>query len=459
MSLKVIELNDSTIKVGDGNGLLLQSPGFALASGAGLVLGEAAEQQARLQPTNTYNKYWHELSMEPLSHGNGVRHFADLAYAHLLYLAEKANIDGDVVFAVPGNFTQQQLAILLGLAKECPFNPVGVVDSALAAAISVANSHSVVYVDIQLHQVLVTKLTISGSVLNTESVIQVPGVGSQNFMGLLMQLTTDLFIQQCRFNPQHNADSEQLLYNALPHWLQRDDENKNSLLMELKTNNAVHTAKMPRESLINNLTGYYEKINLQIDTLATEKATQLIVSNSLAALPGFISSLKRADNLHILNAKAVNSACLDYQQHIISDTDAIHLVNNFPLGKSNSVNTDIELLTAVSAEESVAQTPTESSPTHALYSNRAMAVEKLQIKNNVTINGDGGNTLVLSLNALPEQLGQMERSGGVLYLDSGNQEFYLNKKKVSGRQKLALGDKVKFTEVSEDIQLIQVSDA
>ena len=46
MSLKVIELNDSAIKVGDDSGLLLQSPGFALTAGTGLQLGEAAEQQA-----------------------------------------------------------------------------------------------------------------------------------------------------------------------------------------------------------------------------------------------------------------------------------------------------------------------------------------------------------------------------------------------------------------------------
>ena len=58
MSLKVIELNDYAIKVGDETGIIVQSPGFALASGKELELGESAEQQARLQPTNSYNKYW-----------------------------------------------------------------------------------------------------------------------------------------------------------------------------------------------------------------------------------------------------------------------------------------------------------------------------------------------------------------------------------------------------------------
>ncbi|HAR91106.1 MAG TPA: hypothetical protein DCR45_09045, partial [Gammaproteobacteria bacterium] len=134
MSVKIIELNDRAVHVGDETGVILQSPGFALADGSSIVLGEAAERQARLQPTNSYNKFWHELSLDPISHGNNFRHFADIAYAHLMHLAEEAEIGGDVIFAVPGNFTRQQLAILLGLVNHTPFKAGGVVNSSVAAA-------------------------------------------------------------------------------------------------------------------------------------------------------------------------------------------------------------------------------------------------------------------------------------------------------------------------------------
>jgi hypothetical protein len=232
---------------------------------------------------------------------------------------------------------------------------------------------------------------------------------------------------------------------------------------------------MPRESLVNNLGDYYKKINQQVDALATEENTQLLVSNALAALPGFVPSLKQARNLHILDAETINSACLESQQHILADAYSIHLVNTLPLGKSSSGNTGTDVLELESSKELVQANVTtnedidraiteigksiETNPTHALYSNRAIAVEKLQIKNNVALNGDGGNALILSLDELPEQLGHMESSDGDLYLDSGSQEFYLNKKKVSGKQKLGLGDRVKFAENAEDIQLIKVSNA
>ena len=124
MSLKVIELNDNVLRVGDESGILVESPGFALVLDKQMQLGDVAKDQARIHPTSSYNKYLHELSLDPISHAIGIRHFADIAYAHLLHLAEEGGVDAEVIFAVPGNFTRAQLAILLGLAKQSPFQPV-----------------------------------------------------------------------------------------------------------------------------------------------------------------------------------------------------------------------------------------------------------------------------------------------------------------------------------------------
>ena len=69
MSFKVIELNDSAVRVIGDSGLLVASPGFALVGNKSLKLGEAAEQQARLHPTQSYNKFWQQLSLDPLVQG------------------------------------------------------------------------------------------------------------------------------------------------------------------------------------------------------------------------------------------------------------------------------------------------------------------------------------------------------------------------------------------------------
>lgn len=463
MSLKVIELNDSALKVGDENGILLQSPGFALSQNRKLLLGEIAEQQARLHPANSYNKYWHELSLDPLSHGNGIRHFADIAYAHLLHLAETAAIDGDVIFAVPGNFTRQQLAILLGLAKRCPFTTIGVVDSALAAAVALAKDQSIIYADIQLHQVLLTKLIIRDQHLKVESVIQVPGVGSQNFMDLMMQLATSAFIQQSRFNPQHNAESEQQLYNTLPHWWRHSDENQSSLILELKNNSAVHTVKMPQESLVSNLSGHYRKISQQIVALAAGGDSQVLISTGLAALPGITVALRAEREVQMLDPATINTACLKFSDLITSSADGIHLVNalQFKDGKNK---------TNKLASNTARATESQEAPTHALYSNRAISLSRIEIQNNSQTNGlrnrqfngqfneetNAAQTIQLSIAGLPDYLGHIETRIAGIFLDSGKQRVLVNQSWISGKQQLKLGDRIQFSEDSEAISLIQV---
>jgi hypothetical protein len=424
MSLKVIELNDNALRVSDASGILVDSPGFALADGKKLSLGDSAKQQARIHPTKSHNKYWHELSLDPISHTSNVRHSADIAYAHLLYLAQEGDIDDAVIFAVPGNFTKQQLAILLGLAKQCPFKTVGMIDTAVAAASAMTHQGPIIYAEIQLHQVVLTKVVNAKGKLSRESVIQLPGVGSQNFMDLMMQLATDLFIQQCRFNPQHHADSEQQLYNALPGWLLQDDRNQNSLLLELQASTSVHTAKMPRESLISSLSGHYKRIAQQLAELASNGDSKIALSHELSELPGFIAALDATIGLEVLAVNAVGAAILRNRDYIVQTSEQISLLTSLPIAAESAVTT------AISAKQK------RTLATHVLI---------------------GSTAIPLGAVSLSASFGRIEKQGNGVFLDSGEQEFLLNQHKVAGKHELNLGDLIQSGDGSETIQLIQVS--
>lgn len=428
MSVKVIELNDNALRVGDDSGIIVESPGFALAVDKQLQLGDVAKQQARIHPTSSYNRYLHELSMDPISNVLGFRHFADIAYAHLVHLAEEGGVDGDAIFAVPGNFTRQQLAILLGLAQQSPFQTIGMVDSALAAAHAAAHTGSLIYAEMQLHQVVLTKIVATGDSLQRESVIQVPGVGSQNFMDLMMQLATGLFIEQCRFNPQHNAESEQQLYNALPLWLEQDGKDQNSLLLELKANTTVHTAKMPRESLINNLSRHYKSIGQQVSELAVAGDSKLLLSPEFAGLPGFRSFLGESIELELLPVGAISRAVLLNRDSIVGRDGQVALTTSLPkVAGSTKAN---------GASNSGSKVRKEEKATHVLI---------------------GSTAIPLGAVDLPEQLGRIEKHEERFYLDSGKQAFFLNRKRVTGKHEINLGDSIQLAEGSEALRLIQVS--
>jgi hypothetical protein len=422
MSLKVIELNDGGIKIGSADGIVAESPGFAIVFGEGLVLGTHAEQQARLHPTSSYNKYWHELSVEALNHGNHLRHSADIAYAHLLHLAELGEIDAETIFAMPSSYSHQQLAILLGIAKQSPIEPVGVVDTAVLAAIAAGISSSALYLDFQLHQVVITQLSVSEGSVHSESVVQIPGVGSQNFVNLMMQQATNSFIEQCRFNPQHNAEYEQLLYNQLPAWLEQYSESQTNLVLELKTSDATHTAKLPKEGLIESLQAYYKKIAQELAPLIIDGSTQIILNKKLGSMPGFLASLPNSARKVVLKPDAICQACIHSAEYIVHHSGSIHWVKSLP------VNSDTQSAKAEAAEE-------ELLPTHFLRANVAIPLSGLS-------QYCAGSTI--------------SSADSSVFFDSKT-DYSLNERLVSGKQLLSLGDSVKFDSDQESMRVIRVN--
>ncbi len=422
MSLKVIELNDGGVKIGTVDGIVAESPGFAIVSGEELVLGSEAEQQARLHPTNSYNKYWHELSMEALNHGNHLRHTADIAFAHLVHLAEIGEIDSDTIFVMPSSYNSQQLAILLGIAKQSPIVPVGVVDTAVLAAVAAGISSSALFVDFQLHQVVITQLLVKEGAVYSESVVQIPGVGSQNFVNLMMQQATNSFIDQCRFNPQHNAEYEQLLYNQLPAWLEQYNESQTNLVLELKTSDATHTAKLPKEALIASLQGYYRKIGQELMPMLSDTNTQIILNKRLSSMPGFLSSLPSDSKTVVLKPDAICMACIQSVDHIVHHSGAIHWVKSLPANIDEGVDREISALD-------------DFLPTHFLRANTAVPLSALSRYSASSI---------------------VSNADGAVFLESKS-EYSHNDRVVSGRQKLNLGDTLLFGSDQERMTLIRVN--
>ena len=443
MSLKVIELNDHGICVGDETGILMHSPGFALISDAEVTFGEAAEQKARLRPTESYNRYWQELSLDPISHGNSFRHHADIAYAHLLHLADVCAIQGEVIFAVPGSFTHQQLSILLGLAKQTPFTVIGVVDSAVAAVAEQAKSAQVIYLDLQLSQALVSRLDLDAGALQTKATVQVPGVGSQSFMNLMMQMATNMFIQQCRFNPQHNAQSEQDLYNALPNWLGASKDG--NLILELSTGETNHTAKMPRETLVSSLAAEYAKISDQLLAMQNNQDCQLMISSAMADLPGFMASLPGSAQPVVLDRKTLTRNVLQFHNQIASTEESIQLVNTLPVAEAPC--------------NLSRQGPDQGAPSHVLFRHHALPVEDLFIKNRLNPEHEphSANALVLSIQGMPELLGRIRLLDGEVRLQAEAVGMRLNGSPVSSDSLLQLGDEIQFDGCDDSASLIRVS--
>lgn len=430
MSLKVVELNDVSLQVGDAGGILAASPGFALLEGKELTLGEAAEQQHRIYPTSSYDKFWHELNMEPLHIRSHIRHHADLAYSQLFELAKLAEIDGDAVLAAPGHYSSAQLGLLLGVAGQCPFRVAGVVDSALAAASGEIDAECIVHVGLYLHQALLTRVLAKDGNFTVDTVVEVPQLGRQQLLDVLMDRANDAFIRQCRFNPQHEAGSEQDLYTALAQWT--GGASQGHLEMELTAGAVTHAAKLARDDLLAGLKPSYEKLLRSLRPLLEAPGAIVLLDHRLAPLPGAVSALGEAGQLQVARPEAVIAACLRHQGQITSG-DGVHRVR--ALTGADSVSSGPE------------QTPAAAGmPTHVLFRHRAMPITDLAEGLVLDIPGPGG------------RLGRIHRRRSEVMFDCGEIEFRLNDVPVKGLQALKLGDRIRFRENSEELLMIEVSD-
>tara|TARA_R110002073_G_scaffold74173_7_gene181584 strand:- start:3664 stop:4404 length:741 start_codon:yes stop_codon:yes gene_type:complete len=243
----------------------------------------------------------------------------------------------------------------------------------------------------------------------------------------MMQQATDLFIQQCRFNPQHDAKSEQQLYNALPHWLKQDDRDQNSLLLELEAGTTVHTAKMPRESLVNNLSRHYKSIAQQVAELSGAGDCKLLLSPEFAELPGFRSFLSSSIDLEVLPIDGISRAVLQNWDSIKRSEGQIELVTSFPELANRSPG--------AAKAKAGANNGRQRKATHVLIGSTAVPLGGLN---------------------LPDQIGRIEEHDDAFYLNGGEQEYLLNQNKVTGKHKLTLGDLIQSREGTETIKLIQV---
>lgn len=315
MSVAVIELNDLALKGVSGD-VLISEPGFAYLGSSELVLGEAALAYARLHPRQTLHNFWQRLDTSAIAdHGLRLRHHADIAYQQLLLMHKSLGMPDDIIFVLPGSFSEEHMAMLLGLAQQCPFNAVAIVDYAVASlaglpAISAQNT----LLELQLHQSVVYQLSVD----NGQATLTNTRVHEKGYMELLEQcaaMVSREFIAQCRFDPLHNADTEQQLFARVHAALSQDDT---QYVFEISSAGRIVTSRVERQ---------------QFDQLFAAFAADFhqgdvdFVGANLGHIPGLRAQFPRA---RVGAADAAASYCLSLADSLRSYANSLAFITQLP---------------------------------------------------------------------------------------------------------------------------------
>jgi len=443
MSLAIIEINDCGLCCGlfhgDKQGQMFVSPGYALLTEHGITTGNAALEKAYLQPQQSFNQYWRQLNLSPLpSPTSQARHNADLAYAQLLQLHKESGSPEQIVFATPGSFDRDQLSVLLGLANAAPFKTIGLVDSAVAAVnqadLSLSKNTSpnhFLHLDIQLHQLVLTRLSVSNPFIERAAVEIITGTGLKTFYDTWARYIANQFIQQYRYDPLHTAEGEQQLYDSLPIWLEKVNGDQ-EIAVSLDSPQGTYKLNLNRNDLLASSQPKVEQLQQKLNSFVGENDS-LIASHRATLLPGLTMQLGMDQTLP---ANAAMMGCLENIESIVNKSGDIHFVtkllisqnpdkeisdnikepsaniNQEPLAGSNkefSTSTNKESSTGSNKEPSAGiNKKPESNPTHVLYQHRAQAI---------------GNTLYIHQGEQGLSFSQQQPSDTKFFVENGQTYF------------------------------------
>jgi len=457
-----VELNDTGLLLArsgaDGQPVVEgePSPGYAVLHAGRVLVGAEAAQRHRLAPLHAQNRYWHALGLEALPWSAGdVGTAADLAHAHLASVLAQGTRGAELVLAVPPGYTREQLGLLVGIANECGVVVRGLVDAGLAALATVAPSPCMLNLDLQLHQASATLVELAraeGTLRRTRYEL-LPGVGQLAFNQAMAAAIASAFVRDTRFDPLHQAASEQRLHDQLPAWLQAL-ATAEEMAAELEFGGTTYRIRLTRVQLIAAVETLASEI-LRLVQLARPAGAllHLCFTPRIAAIPGLVarlSGLRDCVMVELAHGAAATGALLAANS-IVRPADAIALVHRLPLAAS-SAQTDDEAAVARS------QVPAEAVPTHVLFNGRAWPITAVPLTLGWSV-GAGARALTLPAGIAGVSRSHCtleQRHGQAVVVDHSTYGTFVNDERVGGHVMLQVGDVLRLGAPGVALELIRV---
>ena len=295
MALAAIELNDAAVTVAREGELRAQSPGYALIEHDALLVGDDALERARLEPRLVSTRFWDRLSNDPVFPAAEVGvTFAELAKAHLaeLWMHAGEGVD-DLLLVVPSSYQRRQLGLLLGIAEQLSFPVRGMVDSALVACAPPVEADLAVHVDIHLHRAVITGIEMNGRARRVFHG-SVEEVGLTQLRDAWIKLIARCFVETTRFDPLHRAESEQAIYDRLPHWLSVFATRESMGVEMTASDGSAHVIRLARSQIVDCASEHYERLAEQVRSLCGAAKVSLQLADGAARLPGLAAALPTA---------------------------------------------------------------------------------------------------------------------------------------------------------------------
>lgn len=449
MSRLAIHLNDAGITLSDGERIAYREPGFAYLGDSSLATGNEAFSHARIDPRRVQHSFWSELNTTPLSD----RRFSHLSAADLVsrqleqIWAAGGNGVSELIVAVPAFMSGETLGLFLGIAGELNLPIVAMVDAAVAATRREYSGAIPVHVDLGLHQAMLTRLAQPGMAqIDRSEVLNNAGINALNDAWL--KAIAEVFVQQSRFDPLHQAESEQMVLDRLGGWVDQASR-QSRVQLQLESRGATYEATIESLALIGAAAPVYQRITTTLRALyRAEDLPAIQVTDRTARLPGLTDLLKAkvGGEVFVLEPGATARGALARCRASSTQAQGVSLLRQLPWDQSSI---DIAQHTVRSTDAGV--------PTHLLFGHNAYAIgnSPLIIGSEEGVE-DRFVALATDMPGVSRRHCTLARKNGQCVVeDQSRYGTFLNGHRVDGSSILQVGDTLRIGSPGYEFQLIK----
>lgn len=453
MSALALEIaGDALVLLREG-GTLQREPAFALLEGGAIITGETARRQYRIRPRHVHTRFWDQLGEEQIP-GAGLAQ-ADLAHAQL-EAAWQAHGDGvdEVYLVTPDGYDREQLGFLLGLAADCGLPVAGLVPSSLAASTRAApEDRQLLHLDAGLSAFCVRDI-LQGEVLRGGRQERLASVGLEALRDRWIRHIGQGFLASTRFDPFHDAASEQALFERLPEWLAA--VNGGPVTLSLDFQGKHFETRLEAHELDAVAEGTWRALQQLLASLREPgRALAVQLSERVAGLPGLAASLARLGDTVVLAlppGAAVEGALRRRADFARADNGHAALTRALPPAAAPLMATEI----AAPREQQATSGAEDTRATHVVWQGvaRALSSDALAIGTD-----PGGEGIALpagspGVSARHCELRLLE--DGALLTDLSRHGTFVNGSRVGTETRLAPGDRVRVGTPGVELLMVRV---
>ena len=325
----VLELADAGLLALPEEGeLAAPSPGIAIVDGETITVGRRAAARARLTPRRLHNRFWKEISTEALGPPFGKRlRSADLAYAHLSEIwRETGRGVGSVILALADGRSEDQLGLILGVARSAGLPVDGLVDAAVAASVGRHGDAELLHIDLELHRAV---LTILAPGPRRQASLVSDRVGLVVLHDSWLRAIAGEFLKHTRFDPFHSAASEQALSDRLPEILNQLSR-RSSTSVTLIAQEKPFTIELDRDRMESTAKAHFHELDVLVRTALSHRPVGILLTARAAAAPGLADRLAKLTELEVSELPLAAAAAGAHQcaHRIVARGPALPLITD-----------------------------------------------------------------------------------------------------------------------------------